>query len=97
MSVNVTAMPSDHEPQSDAHEQRALGFWLYLMGDAVIFGLLLVGNMALTTNDQLFFLVVYSVAALFLLIRKMTTDKVLRMKPQNLLTGLPARFPVSLT
>ena len=31
------------------------------------------------------------------LILAMTTDKVLRMKPQNLLTGLPARFPVSLT
>ena len=52
MSVNVTAMPADHEPQSDAHEQRALGFWLYLMGDAVIFGLLfmtygiMVGNTA---------------------------------------------------
>jgi transglutaminase-like putative cysteine protease len=32
-------------------------------------GLLLVGNMALTINDQLFYLVVYSLAALFLLIR----------------------------
>jgi cytochrome o ubiquinol oxidase subunit 3 len=52
MSANVTAMPSDHEPESDIHEQRALGFWLYLMGDAVIFGLLfmtygiMVGNTA---------------------------------------------------
>jgi cytochrome o ubiquinol oxidase subunit 3 len=52
MSLNVTAMPSHHEPQSEAHEQRALGFWLYLMGDAVIFGLLfmtysiMVGNTA---------------------------------------------------
>jgi cytochrome o ubiquinol oxidase subunit III len=52
MSANVTAMPSHHEPESDAHEQRALGFWLYLMGDAVIFGLLfmtygiMVGNTA---------------------------------------------------
>src|ERR1700759_568459 len=52
MSLNVTAMPSHHEPESDAHAQRALGFWLYLMGDAVIFGLLfmtysiMVGNTA---------------------------------------------------
>ena len=52
MSLNVTAMPSHHEPESDAHAQRALGFWLYLMGDAVIFGLLfmtysiMVGNVA---------------------------------------------------
>ncbi len=34
-----------------------------------VVGLLLVGNMALTINDQLFLLVVYSLAALFLLIR----------------------------
>jgi cytochrome o ubiquinol oxidase subunit 3 len=52
MNANVTAMPSDHAPESDIHEQRALGFWLYLMGDAVIFGLLfmtygiMVGNTA---------------------------------------------------
>jgi cytochrome o ubiquinol oxidase subunit III len=52
MSATVTAMPSPHEPLSDVHEQRALGFWFYLMGDAVIFGLLfmtygiMVGNIA---------------------------------------------------
>jgi cytochrome o ubiquinol oxidase subunit III len=52
MSATVTAMPSRHEPESDVHEQRALGFWFYLMGDAVIFGLLfmtygiMVGNIA---------------------------------------------------
>jgi cytochrome o ubiquinol oxidase subunit 3 len=40
MSTTVAAMPSPHEPLSDVHEQRALGFWFYLMGDAVIFGLL---------------------------------------------------------
>ena len=34
-----------------------------------VVGLLLVGNMALTINDQLFYLVAYSLAALFLLIR----------------------------
>jgi hypothetical protein len=31
------------------------------------------------------------------LILAMTTDKVLRMKPQNLLVGLPTRFPAALT
>jgi len=52
MSIGATAMPAHPEPESDVHEQRALGFWLYLMGDAVIFGLLfmtygiMVGNTA---------------------------------------------------
>lgn len=32
---------SEHEREEiEVHEQRALGFWLYLMGDAVIFALL---------------------------------------------------------
>ncbi|WP_421997414.1 cytochrome o ubiquinol oxidase subunit III [Reyranella sp.] len=41
-----------HGEQAAIHEQRALGFWLYLMGDAVIFALLfmtygiMVGNTA---------------------------------------------------
>jgi heme/copper-type cytochrome/quinol oxidase subunit 3 len=31
----------EHEREEvETHEQRALGFWLYLMGDAVIFALL---------------------------------------------------------
>jgi len=34
-----------------------------------VVGLLLIGNMALTINDQLYYLVIYSLAALFLLIR----------------------------
>ena len=53
MNANVSAAPSHHEPElSGAHDQRALGFWLYLMGDAVIFALLfmtygiMVGNTA---------------------------------------------------
>ena len=55
MSANVTADAGHPHPErieSDVHEQRALGFWLYLMGDAVIFGLLfmtygiMVGNTA---------------------------------------------------
>jgi transglutaminase-like putative cysteine protease len=39
------------------------------MSAVVVVGLLLLGNMALTINDQLFYLVMYSLAALFLLIR----------------------------
>ena len=32
---------SEHEREEiETHEQRAFGFWLYLMGDAVIFALL---------------------------------------------------------
>jgi cytochrome o ubiquinol oxidase subunit 3 len=53
MNANVTAVPAHREPQgSDVHEQRALGFWLYLMSDAAIFALLfmtygiMVGNTA---------------------------------------------------
>ena len=41
MNANVTAVPGhSHSEASEIHEQRALGFWLYLMGDAVIFALL---------------------------------------------------------
>ncbi len=40
-----------------------------------VVGLLLVGNMAVTINDQLFYLVVYSLAALFLLIRGHVIDE----------------------
>jgi cytochrome o ubiquinol oxidase subunit 3 len=53
MSIDVSSAPRLHEAgPSDVHEQRALGFWLYLMGDAVIFALLfmtygiMVGNTA---------------------------------------------------
>jgi cytochrome o ubiquinol oxidase subunit 3 len=53
--MNATATALAGHPESEAsavHEQRALGFWLYLMGDAVIFALLfmtysiMVGNTA---------------------------------------------------
>src|SRR5512144_1800578 len=41
MNANVTAVPGHpHSEADEIHEQRALGFWLYLMGDAVIFALL---------------------------------------------------------
>jgi cytochrome o ubiquinol oxidase subunit III len=53
MNANITAVPGhSHSEASEIHEQRALGFWLYLMGDAVIFSLLfmtygiMVGNTA---------------------------------------------------
>lgn len=53
MSANVTAVRAHHDPEaSDVHDQRALGFWLYLMSDAAIFALLfmtygiMVGNTA---------------------------------------------------
>ena len=67
MNANVTAQPG--HPHSGAppsevgeiHEQRELGFWLYLMGDAIIFALLfmtysiMVGNTAGgPTGKQLF-------------------------------------------
>ena len=38
-------------------------------------GLLLIGNMSLTRNDQLIYLVVFSLASLFLLIRFHTFDE----------------------
>jgi len=58
MNANVTAVPghphseAPHSELGEVHEQRALGFWLYLMGDAIIFALLfmtygiMVGNTA---------------------------------------------------
>lgn len=41
MNANAALAPGRPDAaESDVHAQRALGFWLYLMGDAVIFGLL---------------------------------------------------------
>src|SRR3979411_3161816 len=37
--MSAQALAPD-EPASEAHEQRAFGFWLYLMSDAIIFSLL---------------------------------------------------------
>ena len=37
--MSVQALTAN-EPISEAHEQRAFGFWLYLMSDAIIFALL---------------------------------------------------------
>ena len=38
--MSVTHMSEHEREEIETHEQRALGFWLYLMGDAVIFALL---------------------------------------------------------
>ena len=62
MNANVTAVPGHpHSEAAAVHEQRELGFWLYLMGDAIIFALLfmtygiMVGNTAGgSTGKQLF-------------------------------------------
>jgi len=45
------------------------------LGAIVIVGVLLVGNMAITTNDQLPFLIIYSLAALLLLVRSHVFDE----------------------
>lgn len=38
--MSVVHMSAHEREEAEAHEQRAFGFWLYLMGDAVIFALL---------------------------------------------------------
>lgn len=52
MSTAVThAGPTGHESEAAAtHEQRAFGFWLYLMGDAVIFALLFATYIIMVKN-----------------------------------------------
>lgn len=52
MSTAVThASPTGHESEAAAtHEQRAFGFWLYLMGDAVIFALLFATYIIMVKN-----------------------------------------------
>jgi cytochrome o ubiquinol oxidase subunit III len=50
MSMAVTTA---HESEAAAtHEQRALGFWLYLMGDAVIFALLFATYVIMVNNTD---------------------------------------------
>ena len=38
--MSVAHLSAHEREEAETHEQRALGFWLYLMGDAVIFALL---------------------------------------------------------
>ncbi len=49
MSAAVTAHESE---AAETHEQRALGFWLYLMGDAVIFALLFATYVIMVNNTD---------------------------------------------
>jgi cytochrome o ubiquinol oxidase subunit III len=52
MSVDTAATATDAPAEPDAYAQRAFGFWLYLMSDAIVFALLfatyavMVGNTA---------------------------------------------------
>src|ERR1700754_1343882 len=78
--TNVAAVPGHpHSEASEVHEQRELGFWLYLMGDAIIFALLfmtygiMVGNTAGgPTGKQLFSLDNAALETALLLISSMT-------------------------
>ena len=49
MSAAATAHDSE---AAQTHEQRALGFWLYLMGDAVIFALLFATYVIMVNNTD---------------------------------------------
>jgi cytochrome o ubiquinol oxidase subunit III len=40
MTAEAVATPAHESATSDVHEERAFGFWLYLMSDAIIFSLL---------------------------------------------------------
>jgi cytochrome o ubiquinol oxidase subunit 3 len=40
MMAEAVATPDHESATSDVHEERAFGFWLYLMSDAIIFSLL---------------------------------------------------------
>ena len=51
MSTAVPAHATAHErEEAETHEQRAFGFWLYLMGDAVIFALLFATYVIMVKN-----------------------------------------------
>ena len=40
MSAQTAVTSPELEPSQDAYEERAFGFWIYLMTDAIIFALL---------------------------------------------------------
>jgi cytochrome o ubiquinol oxidase subunit 3 len=47
----AAAAPAGHgHAESDTHEQRAFGFWLYLMSDAIIFSLLFATYVVMVPN-----------------------------------------------
>jgi cytochrome o ubiquinol oxidase subunit III len=76
----MNASMSAHEREErETHEQRALGFWLYLMGDAVIFALLFAtyaimipGTAGGPTGKQLFDLDNAAIETALLLVSSMT-------------------------
>ncbi|MPZ34156.1 MAG: cytochrome o ubiquinol oxidase subunit III [Rhodospirillales bacterium] len=81
MSVATMSAPSSPREREEAetHEQRALGFWLYLMGDAVIFALLFAtyaimipGTAGGPTGRQLFSLNNAALETLLLLVSSTT-------------------------
>ena len=76
MNAAVTARDSE---AAETHEQRALGFWLYLMGDAVIFALLFAtyaimipGTAGGPTGKELFELDNAAIETALLLVSSMT-------------------------
>src|SRR3981189_3983343 len=46
-----TLVAAGDEPMSEAHGQRAFGFWLYLMSDAIIFSLLFATYAVMARNN----------------------------------------------
>ena len=51
--MSIAAAQDDREAErAEVHEQRALGFWLYLMGDAVIFSLLFATYAVMVNNSD---------------------------------------------
>ncbi len=51
VSARATGHATAHErEEAETHEQRAFGFWLYLMGDAVIFALLFATYVIMVKN-----------------------------------------------
>lgn len=79
-AAHMSAPSNAHErEEAETHEQRALGFWLYLMGDAVIFALLFAtyaimipGTAGGPTGKQLFDLNNAALETALLLVSSMT-------------------------
>ena len=50
MSADVALDPQHRGPEEEAYEERAFGFWLYLMTDAIIFALLFATYVVMAPN-----------------------------------------------
>ena len=77
--MSVAHMSAHEREEVETHEQRALGFWLYLMGDAVIFALLFAtyaimipGTAGGPTGKELFELDNAAIETALLLVSSMT-------------------------